>query len=77
MGGLNGLSWKQLERVIVKHGFQFKRQKGSHRSYVKPGAKRPVVIPKHKELSPSVVSDCLEAAGITKEECLRLLGRRN
>lgn len=77
MGGLNGISCKELESVIEQHGFEFKRQKGSHRAHVKPGAKRPVVSPKHKELSPSVVSDCLETAGITKEECLRLLGRQN
>lgn len=77
MGGLDGISWKELEKVIKSMGFEFKRQKGSHRSYVKRGVKRPVVIPKHKELSPTVVSDCLETAGITREDFLRFLGRKN
>lgn len=37
--------WRKVEAVFLAVGFRFARQEGSHRSYVKPGVARPVVIP--------------------------------
>ena len=42
--------WRTAEVVFLAAGFQFARQEGSHRSYVKPGVARPVVIPAYKEV---------------------------
>jgi predicted RNA binding protein YcfA (HicA-like mRNA interferase family) len=31
------VDWKTLERIFLAAGFQFARQEGSHRSYLKSG----------------------------------------
>ena len=67
--------WKVLERVFLDSGFRFARQEGSHRSYVKPGIARPVVIPAHGEVSVSVIKSNLKTAAISREDYLRLIGR--
>jgi predicted RNA binding protein YcfA (HicA-like mRNA interferase family) len=44
--------WRTLEAVFLAAGFRFVRQEGSHRSYVKAGATRPVVIPSLSQRKP-------------------------
>lgn len=77
MGGLNGITWQELEAVITHYGFTFRRQEGDHRSYVKPGALRPVVIPTYDNLPTFIIKKCLNTAGVTRRECLTFLGRQN
>jgi len=43
------IHWRKLEQVFLKAGFRFARQEGSHRSYVKEGISRPIVIPTYDE----------------------------
>jgi predicted RNA binding protein YcfA (HicA-like mRNA interferase family) len=68
--------WQALEKVFLAAGFRFARQEGSHRSYVKPGILRPVVIPTHKEVPASIIKSNLKTAGISREEYFRLLEER-
>lgn len=49
------------------------RQQGSHRSYVKPGVSRPVVIPAYDEVPVAIIRNNLKTAGISREEYFRLL----
>ena len=49
MPRITPVDWKTLECVFKKAGFVFDRGKGDHRSYVKPGCLRPVVIPKYSD----------------------------
>lgn len=42
--------WKQFEKFLLGVGCKFKREKGDHRVYWKPGLKRPVVIPRDTAL---------------------------
>ena len=65
--------WKTLERIFVAAGFQFDRQEGSHRAYVKPGIARPVVIPTYREVPVFVIRNNLKTAGISRDEYFRLL----
>jgi predicted RNA binding protein YcfA (HicA-like mRNA interferase family) len=67
------IHWKFLERVILKAGFKFIRQKGSHRSYIKPGIARPVVIPTYDEVSVAIIMNCIRTAGISREDYLKSL----
>lgn len=67
------VDWKTLERIFLAVGFTFSRQEGSHRSYVKPGAARPVVIPTYKEVPVFIIRNNLKTAGISREEYFRLL----
>ena len=67
------VDWKTLERVFLAAGFRFARQEGSHRSYVKPGVNRPVVIPAYAEVPVFVIRNNLKTAGLSRDEYFRLL----
>jgi predicted RNA binding protein YcfA (HicA-like mRNA interferase family) len=66
--------WKTLERVILRSGLTFMRQKGSHRSYGKTRLTRPVVIPERTEVPVSIIRGIMDTLGISREEYFRLLG---
>lgn len=66
--------WRTLEAVFLRAGFVFKRQEGSHRSYVKPGVARPIVIPCYDEVPVFIIRTNLRTAGISREEYLTMLG---
>jgi predicted RNA binding protein YcfA (HicA-like mRNA interferase family) len=70
---LTPLHWKSLERIIPAAGFRFARQEESHRSYVKAGILRPVVIPTYDEVPVAVIRNKLKTAGISREDFFRLL----
>ena len=67
--------WRKLETVFVAAGFRFARQEGSHRSYVKDGASRPVVIPAYKEVPVFIIRNNLKTAGLSRDEYFRLLAQ--
>jgi predicted RNA binding protein YcfA (HicA-like mRNA interferase family) len=73
MARITPIHWTLLERVFLEAGFRFARQQGSHRSYVKPGVVRPIVIPTYDEVPVSIIRTNLKTAGISREEYLRLL----
>jgi len=72
---LTPLPWRTLEKVFLAAGFVFARQEGSHRTYVKPGIARPVVIPTYSEVPLLIIRNNLRTAGISREEFLALLQR--
>ncbi|MEW6658526.1 MAG: type II toxin-antitoxin system HicA family toxin [Thermodesulfobacteriota bacterium] len=65
--------WKLLEKLFLNAGFKFARQEGNHRSYIKPGISRPIVIPTYDEVPVSIIKNNLKTAGISREEYLALL----
>ncbi len=65
--------WRTVEAVFLAAGFTFARQEGSHRSYVKPGVARPVVIPAHKDVPVFVIRNNLKTAGLSRDDYFRLL----
>jgi len=65
--------WRRLEAVFLAAGFTFDRQQGSHRSYVKPGVTRPVVIPTYDDVPVFIIRNNLRTAGISRDEYFRLL----
>jgi len=67
------VSWRRLEAVFLAAGFTFDRQVGSHRSYVKAGMLRPVVIPTYDEVPVFIIRNNLRTAGISRDEYFRLL----
>lgn len=60
MPKMTPLHWKRLEAIFLAAGFQFFRQEGSHRSYVKPGIARPVVIPTYDEVPVFIIKNNLK-----------------
>ncbi len=73
MPRITPLHWKSLERVFLASGFRFARQEGSHRSYLKDGVVRPVVIPTYDQVPVSIIRNNLKTAGIARDEYFRLL----
>jgi predicted RNA binding protein YcfA (HicA-like mRNA interferase family) len=73
MPRITPIHWKRLEKVFLAAGFTFARQEGSHRSYVKAGVTRPVVIPTYDEVPIFIIRNNLRSAGISREEYQRLL----
>jgi len=67
------IHWRTLEKVFLAAGFRFARQQGSHRSYVKAGVLRPVVIPTNDEVPVAIIHNNLKTAGISREEYFRLI----
>ena len=65
--------WRTLEKVFQAAGFRFDRQEGSHRSYVKPGVVRPVVIPAYREVPVFVIRNNLKTASLSRDEYFQLL----
>ena len=73
MPRMTPVHWRNLERVFLAAGFRFVRQEGSHRSYVKPGIARPVVIPTYDQVPVSIIRNNLKTAGISRDDYFRLL----
>lgn len=67
------IHWKTLEKLFCSCGFRFARQEGSHRSYVKDGIARPVVIPTYKEVPVFIIRNNLKTAGIDRDQYFELL----
>jgi predicted RNA binding protein YcfA (HicA-like mRNA interferase family) len=73
MPRITPVHWHRLERVFLAVGFRFVRQRESHRSYVKAGLARPVIIPTYDEVAVAIIRNNLKTAGISREEYFRLL----
>jgi len=73
MPRITPIPWRLLEKVFLAAGFRFARQEGSHRSYVKKGVLRPVVIPAYDEIPVSIIRHNLKTAGISRDEYFALL----
>jgi predicted RNA binding protein YcfA (HicA-like mRNA interferase family) len=73
MPRLNPVHWKTLECVFLRDGFTFERHKGDHRTYVKDGVLRPVVIPTYKEIDIKIIQSNMRTAGMSRERYFELL----
>ena len=61
---------KEVEKALLKIGFVFHRQKGSHKIYVKDDYL--VVIPIHnKDLKKGTLLNIIKGTGLTVEEFLK------
>ena len=73
MPRLQPVDWRKLETVFVAADFRFVRQRDSHRSYVKEGVARPVVIPAYREVPVFITRNNLKTVSLSREEYFRLL----
>lgn len=65
--------WRTQEKIFLADGFTLAREESSHRSYVKPGILRPVVIPKYKEVPVSIIRNNMTTANMSRVRYLELL----
>jgi predicted RNA binding protein YcfA (HicA-like mRNA interferase family) len=59
--------------IFEKAGCIYVRTKGDHLIYHYPGAIRPVVIPKYKEVPIFVIKNNMRVVGMSREKYLELL----
>ena len=58
---------------VSSGGFSIRPQQGSHRSYIKAGVARPVVIPACKEVPVFIIRNNLKTAALSRDEYFALL----
>jgi predicted RNA binding protein YcfA (HicA-like mRNA interferase family) len=75
MGDLADVDWRKFEKFLLSEGCTFKRMKGDHRVYVKPGLKRPLIVPQYDPLPPFIILNNLRVLGVTKQILLDFLSR--
>jgi predicted RNA binding protein YcfA (HicA-like mRNA interferase family) len=62
-------------KVFEMAGCVYVRTKGDHLIYRYPGAVRPVVIPKYKEVPTFVIKNNMRVIGMSREKYLELMER--
>ena len=60
-------------KIFEKAGCVYVRTKGDHLIYDFPGATRPVIIPKYKEIPVFVIRNNMRVIGLSQEKYLDLL----
>lgn len=75
MARFTPISWREFEKFLLFLGCDFKRQKGSHRIYTRPGLKRPLVVPAYGMIPIFVIRNNLRILNISVEEYLETLKR--
>ena len=60
-------------KIFEKAGCIYVRTKGDHLIYHYPGAIRPVIIPKYKEVPIFVIKNDMRVVGMSRENDLELL----
>lgn len=73
MPRITPLKWKTLECIFKKAGFKFDRSRGDHRSYVKKGCLRPVIIPTYDEVGKDIIMSNMRTAGLSREKFFEYL----
>lgn len=67
--------WVALEKIFLLDGWRFVREESSHRSYVKPGLARPIVIPTYRAVPASIIRNNMRTAGMSRERYFELLAK--
>ena len=60
-------------KIFEKFGCLYSRTKGDHMIYHYPGAIRPIIIPKYKEVPIFVIKNNMRIIGMTRNEYFALL----
>ena len=68
-------SYQVQVKIFEAAGCAYARTQGDHLIYHYPGAIRPVVIPKYKEVPAFIIRNNMKVIGISREEYAALLDR--
>jgi predicted RNA binding protein YcfA (HicA-like mRNA interferase family) len=75
MPAIKPIRHARLARIFELDGWMYDRIKGDHLIYLKPGVKRPIVIPKWDEVPTFIIMNNLRTAGMSRERYFELLQR--
>ena len=70
MSKLPVLSGKECIEILKKHGFEFRRQKGSHIILRHDSSKIILTVPNHKELDRGTLRAIIRQSGLDLKEFL-------
>jgi predicted RNA binding protein YcfA (HicA-like mRNA interferase family) len=73
--GIKATTYQIQVRVFEAAGCIYVRTQGDHLIYHYPGAKRPVVIPKYKEVPVFIIKNNLKVIGMSAERYISILER--
>jgi predicted RNA binding protein YcfA (HicA-like mRNA interferase family) len=73
MPSLPVISGQKCVKVLMKIGFIFDSQKGSHIILIRPQPKTRLSIPNHKELDRGTLRAIIRQAGLTVDQFIDLL----
>ncbi len=70
MSKLPQVSSKEIVGVLIRFGFQFKGQRGSHMKFVKKHSygKEVIIVPNHKTLRPGTLANILRKLNLDAEK---------
>ncbi len=67
MAALRPVPYQILIRVFEQDGFSYDRTEGDHLIYVKPGIRRPLVIPMYREVPVFIIKNLLRTSGMSRD----------
>lgn len=67
---IQSTNYKVQVKIFEKAGCVYVRTKGDHLIYHYPGAVRPVVIPKYKEIPAFIIKNNMRIIGLSREKYL-------
>jgi len=73
MARLIPIHWKKFEKFLLFIGCEFVREKGDHRVYWREDLKRPIIIPRQRDLPIFIIKNNLRILGISVEQYLEIL----
>lgn len=75
MAKISPIHWRKFGKFLKFVGCEHKRTKGSHMIFQRKDLKRPIVIPKDKELPVFIIRNNLRVLGMGHDEYLEILER--
>jgi len=66
-------NWQLPVKIFEADGFCFERKKGSHRSYIKEGILRPIIIPEYDEVGIDIIKSNMRTANMSRDRYFELL----
>jgi len=71
--GIKSTTYQVQVKVFEEAGCEYIRTQGDHLVYHFPGANRPVVIPKYKEVPVFIIRNNMRVIGLTVDKYLSIL----
>ena len=73
MSRLTPQHWRKLAKAYITLGFELVRETGDHQIYWKDGIKRPIILPKKKEVGLTIIQNNLRTGYISRQDLLKYL----
>jgi predicted RNA binding protein YcfA (HicA-like mRNA interferase family)/predicted RNase H-like HicB family nuclease len=72
MDAIRPLPYRKVAEIFEAAGCVYSHTKGDHLIYHYPGARRPVIIPKYREVPVFVIKNNMKVIGLSREQYLNL-----